>query len=84
MHAFMRRSRSMAVVGTTPSFGERGLFSMCNQHHWNEHDKFGFLVDAPAIRRLIDEVDRHAEIGDAAERIERLKPAFATLLASDG
>jgi predicted metal-dependent enzyme (double-stranded beta helix superfamily) len=57
---------------------------MCNQHHWHEHEPFGFLVDAPAIRRLIDEVHRHAELDDAAERIEQLKPAFATLLASDG
>ena len=50
---------------------------MCNQHHWHEDDTFGFLVDAPAIRGLIDEVRRHAELDDAAERIERLKPAFA-------
>jgi predicted metal-dependent enzyme (double-stranded beta helix superfamily) len=57
---------------------------MCNQHHWHEHEPFGFLVDAPAIRGLIDEVHRHAELDDAAERIEQLKPAFATLLASDG
>jgi predicted metal-dependent enzyme (double-stranded beta helix superfamily) len=57
---------------------------MCDQLHWNEHDAFGFLVDAPAIRGLIDEVRRHAELDDAAERIERLKPAFAALLESDG
>ena len=57
---------------------------MCNQDHWHEHDAFGFLVGAPEIRALIDEVARHADVTDAAERIERLKPAFGNLLASDG
>ena len=57
---------------------------MCNQHHWHEHDAFGFLVDSPEIRALIDEVVRHADVPDPAERIRLLKAAFATLLASDG
>jgi predicted metal-dependent enzyme (double-stranded beta helix superfamily) len=57
---------------------------MCNQDHWHEHDVFGFLVDAPEIRALIDAVSHHANVGDAAERIEVLKPAFARLLAADG
>jgi predicted metal-dependent enzyme (double-stranded beta helix superfamily) len=57
---------------------------MCNQDHWHEHDRFGFLVDTPAVRALIDEVHRRASIDDAGERIEQLKPAFGKLLAADG
>jgi predicted metal-dependent enzyme (double-stranded beta helix superfamily) len=57
---------------------------MCNQDHWHEHDKFGFLVDTPAVRALIDDVHRHADIDDASARIEQLKPAFGRLLAADG
>jgi 3-mercaptopropionate dioxygenase len=56
---------------------------MCNQDHWHEHDTFGFLVDAPEIRGLIAEVERQTNAGDPAERIERLKPAFARLLSAD-
>ena len=57
---------------------------MCNQDHWHEHDRFGFLVDAPAVRGLIEEVQRRSTIDDVAERIERLKPAFGKLLSADG
>ena len=57
---------------------------MCNQDHWHDHDKFGFLVDTPAVRALIDEVHRRASVADAGERIEQLKPAFGELLAADG
>jgi 3-mercaptopropionate dioxygenase len=57
---------------------------MCNQHHWHDHDVFGFLVESTEIRALIDEVARQADETEAAERIEQLKPAFARLLASDG
>jgi 3-mercaptopropionate dioxygenase len=56
---------------------------MCNQDHWHEHDAFGFLVDAPEVRALIAEVERQANAGDLAERIERLKPAFARLLSAE-
>lgn len=56
---------------------------MCNQDHWHEHDAFGFLVDAPEIRALIAEVERQANVGEPAERIERLKPAFARLLSAE-
>jgi 3-mercaptopropionate dioxygenase len=57
---------------------------MCNQDHWHEHDAFGFLVDAPEIRALIGDVERHASVADVSRRIELLKPAFGRLLASDG
>lgn len=46
---------------------------------------FGFLVDAPEIRTLVDETRRltHA-IADPAARVEALRPAFGKLLAADG
>jgi predicted metal-dependent enzyme (double-stranded beta helix superfamily) len=64
---------------------------MCDfgDHHHDEAGaeprRFGYLVDVPEIRSLIDETRRLAvEIPDTAERVEALKPAFARLLASDG
>jgi predicted metal-dependent enzyme (double-stranded beta helix superfamily) len=59
---------------------------MCDfgRHH-RDHADFGFLVDAPEIRALVDET-RHltAVIADAPTRVEALRPAFSKLLASDG
>lgn len=60
---------------------------MCNfgRHHHGEDHAFGFLVDTPEIRALIDETTRLAsEIESDAERVEALKPAFARLLSTDG
>jgi len=58
---------------------------MCDMGHAHHHDHFGFLVDTPAIRRLIAETQRlSGEIADVAARVDALKPAFAELLASDG
>lgn len=61
---------------------------MCNTDHTHDHDRFGFLVDTPEIRALIDETRRQmsgvATAGDASVRVEALKPAFARLLAADG
>jgi predicted metal-dependent enzyme (double-stranded beta helix superfamily) len=55
---------------------------MCNLSH--DHDYFGFLVDAPELRALIDETHRQiAHEPNAAKRIDALKPAFARLLAAD-
>jgi predicted metal-dependent enzyme (double-stranded beta helix superfamily) len=55
---------------------------MCDLSH--NHDHFGFLVDTPEIRALIDETHRQMESeADAAKRIDALKPAFARLLATD-
>lgn len=46
---------------------------------------FGFLVDTPEIRTLIDETRRlTAAIADDAARVDALKPAFAALLGTDG
>jgi predicted metal-dependent enzyme (double-stranded beta helix superfamily) len=58
---------------------------MCNLGQRHGHDAFGFLVDAPEIRALVDETARvTAAMADAPARVEALKPAFATLLAADG
>ena len=58
---------------------------MCDLAHPHEHDPFGFLVDTSEIRTLIGETRRlTAAIGDDAERVEALRPAFAALLAADG
>lgn len=46
---------------------------------------FGFLVDVPAIRDLVDETRRlTAAITDTAVRVEALRPAFGKLLSADG
>src|SRR5450759_4218904 len=51
----------------------------------HEHQPYGFLVDTPAIRALIEETRRVTEtMPDVAARVEALRPAFAALLASDG
>ena len=59
---------------------------MCDfgrQRHGEEQD-FGFIIDAPEIRDLIDDTRRlTAEVADAAQRVAALRPAFATLLAAD-
>jgi 3-mercaptopropionate dioxygenase len=58
---------------------------MCDFGQPHEHRAFGFLVDTPEIRSLIDETRRiTATIADARGRVEAVKPAFATLLAADG
>ena len=50
-----------------------------------EGDLFGFIVDTPEVRDLIDETRRLTrEIASDEERVEALKPAFARLLAADG
>ena len=58
---------------------------MCDLDHAADRGPYGFLVDTPEIRGLIDRTRRlMTSIGDDAERLEALKPAFATLLAADG
>ena len=57
---------------------------MCDLHHHQSGD-FGFIVDVPEIRALVDETRRlMREIPGHAARVAALKPAFATLLAADG
>jgi len=58
---------------------------MCDFGHHHPHHDFGFLVDVPDIRALIDETRRlTAEIADTAARVDALKPAFGRLLNADG
>lgn len=58
---------------------------MCDLGHAHAHEPFGFLVDTPEIRALIEETTRLcATVRDDAERVEALRPAFARLLAADG
>ena len=46
---------------------------------------FGFLVDVPEVRALIDETRRlTTAISDTAARVEALRPAFGKLLAAEG
>jgi predicted metal-dependent enzyme (double-stranded beta helix superfamily) len=53
-------------------------------HHHHTGKDFGFLVDVPEIRALVDETRRlTAEIADTARRVDALRPAFAKLLAAD-
>jgi predicted metal-dependent enzyme (double-stranded beta helix superfamily) len=58
---------------------------MCDLEQRHAHQAFGFLVDTPVIRTLVDETQRLiATIPDTSVRVEALKPAFARLLAADG
>lgn len=58
---------------------------MCDLGHPHEHAAFGYLVDTPEIRALVDETRRlTAAIPDVAARVEAMKPAFAALMAADG
>jgi hypothetical protein len=60
------------------------MTSMCNLEHPGNR-AFGFLVDTPGIRALVNETTRlTASIADTVTRVEALKPAFSTLLAADG
>lgn len=57
---------------------------MCDLDH-HAHAMYGFLVDTPEIRALIEETERLTQaIRDDAERVEALRPAFAQLLAAEG
>jgi 3-mercaptopropionate dioxygenase len=57
---------------------------MCNLTH-DHNGNFGFIVDVPEIRGLIDEARRVTEtIATNAVRVDALRPAFARLLAADG
>ena len=58
---------------------------MCDFGQPHHHGAYGYLVDTPEIRALIDETRRlSAAMPDVAVRVEALKPAFAKLLAADG
>ena len=47
---------------------------MCDSGHAHHGDQFGFLVDTPEIRALIEETQRQmAETAEPADRVEALK-----------
>lgn len=59
--------------------------SVCDFGQHEHHHGFGYLVEAPEIRALIDETRRlTTEVPDTAARVEALRPAFGKLLAADG
>jgi predicted metal-dependent enzyme (double-stranded beta helix superfamily) len=58
---------------------------MCDLGHDHDDRAFGFLVDTPAVRALIDEARRVTDaIPTDAARAAALAPAFASLLGMDG
>jgi predicted metal-dependent enzyme (double-stranded beta helix superfamily) len=58
---------------------------MCDLGHRRANGAFGFLVDVPEIRSLVNETRRlAAAIPDTAARVDALKPAFAQLLTAEG
>jgi predicted metal-dependent enzyme (double-stranded beta helix superfamily) len=58
---------------------------MCDMGHDHGREGFGYLVDTPEIRALIDEAQRVAgATGSDEERVTALRPSFAKLLAADG
>ena len=61
------------------------MCDMGHDHHNYDRKGFGFLVDTPEIRALIDETRRITKTIPAdADRVAALRPAFAALLAADG
>ena len=58
---------------------------MCDFRNVDDSTPFGFIVDTPEIRGLIDETRRlMAEVESDAERVRALEPAFSRLLAAEG
>ena len=58
--------------------------SMCNFGRELNQKDFGFIVDVPEIRALIDRTQHFTStITDTKRRVEALRPAFATLLAAN-
>ncbi|HQZ90763.1 MAG TPA: cysteine dioxygenase family protein [Thermomicrobiales bacterium] len=58
---------------------------MCDFSNITDDTPFGYIVDTPEIRGLIDETHRlMAAVESDAERVKALEPAFSRLLASDG
>lgn len=57
---------------------------MCDFSNGTDHP-FGFIVDTPEIRSVIDQTQHLMEtVADDRTRLEQLRPVFAKLLAADG
>jgi 3-mercaptopropionate dioxygenase len=51
----------------------------------DKHDNFGFIVDVPEVRALIEETERLMRaVSDDRTRVDELRPSFARLLAANG
>lgn len=58
---------------------------MCDLGQPHEPRAFGYLVDTPEIRALVDETRRLTrDLADVGARVEALKPAFGRLLSAEG
>jgi predicted metal-dependent enzyme (double-stranded beta helix superfamily) len=58
---------------------------MCDGGDHQPAGRYGFLVDGPEIRALIEETRRVIRAAQSdAERVDALRPAFARLLGTDG
>jgi len=68
----------------------RAMCDFGSHDHPHDHSggtprRYGYLVDTPEIRALIDETRRLTrQMPDTAARVEALRPAFGALLAADG
>lgn len=60
---------------------------MCDLGHETSHDHqhFGFIVDTPEVRALIEQTERSRQtVADDRLRVEQLRPAFGRLLHAEG
>jgi len=58
---------------------------MCNFENVTPETPFGYIVDTPEVRALVEETQRlMREEPDDARRVDALRPAFEGLLATDG
>ena len=58
---------------------------MCDMSHPHLHEAFGYLVDTPAVRTVVEEARRLMALPlPNADRVDALKPAFEGLLSTDG
>ena len=79
----MRATTSHGDIGRTST--RIGRMCDLSPHHDHEPGQYGYIVDVPEIRALIDETRRlMREVPDHSAKVEALKPAFSRLLAADG
>ena len=91
LHRKLRRAARPDTFATL-SLDSGTMCDFGRPHHHHDHENghgktgaFGFLVDAPEVRALVEEAQRQvARDADTQDRVDALKPAFAQLLASEG
>jgi len=58
---------------------------MCNFDNGGEDGPFGYIVETPEVRALVEETQRlMVGVASDAERVRLLQPAFERLLAAEG